>query len=119
MVSVALNQEDRSLTNGLLGVSTILLVVVITSILTHRFKPVQQMVAGSEAVLVHNGKIYQDVLNKERVTPEEILTEARRSGIDTIEKIKWALIEAEGQISIIPMKEDDGNARSPRRRDEP
>ncbi|MFY9233775.1 MAG: YetF domain-containing protein [Fimbriimonadaceae bacterium] len=111
IVSTTLNQNDRSITNGLLGVATILSLVFITSLLSHRFKPVQRIVTDSEAVLVHKGIIFEDVLNRERVTPDEILEEARKSGVESLDGIKWAVLEPDGQIAIVPIEQGGGNYR--------
>lgn len=111
MVSSALNQNDHSLTNAMVGVTTILTLVFATSLLAHRFKPIQKMLEEAEAVLVHRGSLFEENLNKERVTAEEILTEARKSGVDTLAGIKWAVLEADGKIAIVP--EDAGSSRRP------
>lgn len=114
MVSTSLNKNDKSLTNGLVGVTTIFMLVVLTSILSHRFKKVEDVVSDTAMVLVHNGRVFEHTLNKERVTPEEILSEARKSGVDSLDEIRWAIIEADGTISIVPMEEGGGNNRPPK-----
>jgi uncharacterized membrane protein YcaP (DUF421 family) len=110
MVSTALNQDNRSLTNGVLGTATILTLVFITSILTHRSPAFERIVSDAEAVLVHKGELLPEVLDKERVTPSEILAEAHKAGVESIEGIKWAILESDGKIAIVPMK-DPGSTR--------
>jgi uncharacterized membrane protein YcaP (DUF421 family) len=110
MVSSALNQNDRSLTNALVGVSTIFTLVFLTSLLTHRFPKVEKLISDSNAVLVHKGTIFEEILNKEHVTPEEIMEEARKSGVDSIERIKWAVLEPDGRIAIVPEQGDNGDS---------
>jgi uncharacterized membrane protein YcaP (DUF421 family) len=112
MVSAALNQNDRSITNALVGVSTILGLVFLTSILSHRFKSVEKLVSDSAAILVHNGHLFEDICNKERITPEEIMAEARKSGVESVEEIKWAVLESDGKIGIVPAQQDSGGAGS-------
>lgn len=115
VVSSALNQDDRTVTNGVVGASTLLFLVFLTSVLTHRFRKVEKIVADSAAVLVHRGRLYEEVLNKERVTPDEILTEARKSGVDSLGRIRWAVLEPDGKIAIVP--EDEGSSETIRRTD--
>jgi uncharacterized membrane protein YcaP (DUF421 family) len=107
IVSTALNQNDTTLTNALVGTCTILALVFLTSTLTHRFRRVEALVADSASVLVLNGAYLEDTMNRERVTPEEVMTEARKSGLDQITKIKFAVLEPDGKISIVP-KEGEG-----------
>src|SRR5687767_9586974 len=61
MVSTALNQQDHSITNALVGTATIFGLVFLTSILTHRFPAVERLVSDSEAVLVHKGTMFEDI----------------------------------------------------------
>lgn len=109
MVSPALNRDDTTLTNALLGVATIMGLVFITSVLTHRFKPVETLVSDTATVLVHKGVVFENVLNKERVTPEEILQEGRKSGVAKMEEIKWAVLEPDGKIAIVPEQQQQGS----------
>ena len=110
IVSSALNQNDNTLTNALVGVCTIMLLVFITSSLSHRFKAVETLVSDAAAVLVLNGKALEDTMNRERVTPEEVMNEARKSGIDTMEKIKFAVLESDGKISIVPVEGENSSS---------
>lgn len=110
MVSTSLNQNDKSLTNALVGLATILALVFLTSLFSHRYKPIERLISDSAAVLVHRGQVFDDTCNKERVTPEEIMSEARRSGVERFEDIKWAVLESDGHIAVI--KADSvGNTR--------
>ena len=40
--------------------------------------------------------------HKERMKPEELAAEARLQQIDSLEKVKWAVLESGGRISFIP-----------------
>lgn len=118
IVSTSLNMNDTSLTNALLGVATIFTLVFLTSVLTQKNKLAEKLISDTAAVLVHRGRIYEDILNKERVTSEEIMTEARKSGVERLEQIRWAILEPDGKISIIqeegesqPNKDEDAPAR--------
>ena len=113
IVSTTLNQNDRSLTNALLGVSTILCLVFLTSLFSYRFPRIERLVSDSEAVLVHKGAVFEEVLNRERVTPDEIMEEARKAGVDSVEGIKWAVLEPDGKIAIVPIEQGGGNSRPP------
>jgi uncharacterized membrane protein YcaP (DUF421 family) len=109
IVSVTLNQNDRTITNGVIGACTIFAMVVLTSVLAHRSPRIEKIVTDTAAVLVHRGHMFEEIMNKERMTPEEIMTEARKSGIESMDQIRWAVLEADGKIAIIP---EDGQKTS-------
>ncbi|MEZ0326111.1 MAG: DUF421 domain-containing protein [Fimbriimonas sp.] len=110
IVSTTLNQNDTSVTNALIGLATIMLLVFLTSMLTHRFKKVEKLISDSAAVLVLNGKPLQKTMTWERVNPEEVMTEARKSGIEEMSKIKYAVLEPDGKISIVPMEGEESSS---------
>jgi uncharacterized membrane protein YcaP (DUF421 family) len=102
MVSQALVREDYSLTNALVGVSTIFGLTFLTSLLMHRSQRAERFISGEPAVLVQHGKLLSERMNQERISPDELFTELHRAGLDRLEQVRWALLESDGQISIVP-----------------
>ena len=41
-------------------------------------------------------------LGRERLTRAELEEQARQSQIDSLDQVRWAVLEASGQISFIP-----------------
>jgi uncharacterized membrane protein YcaP (DUF421 family) len=99
--SAAVGRGDYSLTNATIGVSTLFTLVFLTGMLSFRFKRFEQMVEGGPTVLVHDGKVIERHLRRERVTTDELFTEMRKSGVDDLPHVRWAILEADGKISII------------------
>ena len=56
---------------------------------------------GHPIVLVEDGSFVERNVRRERMTHEEIAEEARQQQIDSIEKVKWAILESSGKISLI------------------
>jgi uncharacterized membrane protein YcaP (DUF421 family) len=54
-------------------------------------------------VLVEDGKLLKERMDKARVGEEDILTAARElQGLERLEQIKYAVLERSGGISIVP-----------------
>lgn len=102
LVSQALVRGEASIVNGLVGVATLLVLTFLTSLLQHRSQRVSTALTGRPSVLVAHGRLLPDVLNTERITPDEVLAEAHRAGLERIEDVRWALLETDGRISIVP-----------------
>lgn len=51
--------------------------------------------------LVRNGRMLRDNMHRESVTPEELLTQLREAGIESVAEVKVARLEGDGHISII------------------
>jgi uncharacterized membrane protein YcaP (DUF421 family) len=105
IVTKALTGEDYSLTNALIGVSTLFSLVFLTSALMQWSRKAEHIIAGKPAVLVYDGNYVAENMNRERITPDEIFTEMHKSGLERLEQVKWAVLEPDGKISIVPAEE--------------
>ena len=56
-------------------------------------------------ILIEDGTVIEKNLKKERMTPQELAAEARLQQIDSLEKVRWAVLESGGKISFIPKTE--------------
>ena len=108
IVSQALQRDDYSVTNGLVGVATLFVLVWLTSLLMQWSKRIDQLIEASPTVLAHHGQLVDANLNKERVTPDEIFAEMRKSGLERLDQVRWAVLETDGKISIVP---EDGQGK--------
>ena len=111
IVSQAIVGEDFSLTNALVGVSTLFCLVFLNSALSYRFKPVRRLTEGGPVILVHDGRFIDKAMDHERVSAGEIFSEMHKSGIDELSRVKWAILETDGKISIV--SHEPGQAKRP------
>ena len=111
IVSQSLTREDDSLTNGLIGISTLLSLVLLNSFLSYRFKKYNDIVEGKPVVLFYQGKFVEGALDRERVNVDEILSEIRAIGYEQFDQMKWIVLEPDGKISCIPFRRiNNGNS---------
>lgn len=102
IVSQAIQHDDYSLINALVGVATIFTLVVLTSVLTHLSRRVAEFTDGRPTVLVREGKLVEDALDLERIQPEEIFSSMHQVGLESLAQVKWGILEPDGKISIVP-----------------
>jgi uncharacterized membrane protein YcaP (DUF421 family) len=104
-VSGSLVGQDYSVTNGLLIVITLIMTDVGFSIIKARFERAERFIDGVPLVLISNGKLVEDHMRIARVDKGDILGAAREMhGISSLEQIKYAILENNGTITIIPNK---------------
>lgn len=102
LVSPALQRQDYSLTNAAIAVATLFILNLLGSVAAQLSDKAQAVIEGTPTVLVHEGRLIEAHLRKERVTPDEIATAARMSGLEDVSQAKWAILEPDGKISIVP-----------------
>ena len=114
----ALVREDFSMTNAVVAVTTLLALVFVMATLTYRFRKLNEIVNGGPAVVLAHGHLRPDELARERLAPEELMEALHEAGFDRPEKIRWAILEADGRISVIPRRPGGVIRRRDRRRAE-
>jgi uncharacterized membrane protein YcaP (DUF421 family) len=105
LITQAALGEDYSLTSALVAVLTLLGLVFITSIITFLSPKAENLLAGKPALLVAHGKLQARTLDRERVTPAEIFAEMHRAGLERLEQVRWAVLEDDGRIAVVPEPE--------------
>lgn len=101
-VQNAMNGGDNSYTAGILLATTLVVVNGLVGYATFRSKWLEALVEGRPVVLIHNGKLYDRVLRSQRLTHHELMAALRRGGCACVEHVHVALIENNGQISVVP-----------------
>ncbi|SHF99203.1 DUF421 domain-containing protein [Flavisolibacter ginsengisoli] len=101
----ALVGEDFSLTASALLITTLMGIDMILTITKQKFAMFGRIVEGAPLVIVDNGKPLKKRMQKTQVDEEDILHAARSNfGIEKMEEIKYAVLEKDGTISIIPVQ---------------
>ena len=101
----AMVDGDNSMTNSILLVGTLIGLNILMSVLKQRFGFVERVLDGMPLLIVEHGKPLQHRMAKERVDIDDVLDAAREShGIERLDEIKYAVLERDGKISIIPAK---------------
>ena len=59
------------------------------------------MLEGEPIIVVEDGEPIERNLRRERLTIEEIAAQARIQQIESLNDVKWAVLETSGQISFI------------------
>ena len=114
----ALVGDDFSMTNAVVAVTTLLALVFVMATLTYRFRKLDELVDGSPTVVLAHGRMIEGALALERLPAEHLMEALHEAGYDRPEKIRWAILEADGQISVIPKGKPVVNRRMDARKAE-
>lgn len=102
-IQQALITSDFSLTNAFLIVVTLVGLDIMMSLWKQRSARVEKILDGVPVMLIENGNLLPHVMEMERVDESDILAAAReKQGLERLDQIKYAVVEASGGITIIP-----------------
>ena len=101
IIQQGITQEDYSVTGAVLAVSTFAFWITVLTYVTWRWRRAARIIDGVPLVIVHDGRLIEDTLKAERLPVSEVLEAARQNGIDSLEKVRLAVLETTGRISFI------------------
>ena len=105
-VQNSMNGGDNSLSGGLLLALVLIGLSWLLGILVFESKKIENYIQGKPEVLIHNGKIFEETMKKEKITHDEIYSVLRKNGLDKISEVKFLILETNGDMSVI--KKDIG-----------
>jgi len=100
-VQNAIIGEDNTVTGGIIGLATLLILNFFVVRLLYRNTKAEHFFAGSEEILIEHGKINTKALEHEALSLEELEIAAHKQGYASLKEVDKAILEAEGGISFI------------------
>ncbi|ORL62952.1 DUF421 domain-containing protein [Pseudomonas putida] len=98
----ALLGEDFSFVNAMLVIATLIVLDVGLSLAKLKSRRLARVLDGHATLVVEHGRFLHGRMRKARLTEDDILESARDSqGVETVEQIRYAIVERNGKISII------------------
>lgn len=96
--------DDRSLTNAICIVVAIALTHFALAWLKTISPTLGRVLDGTPMVLLNKGQWELETLKKMRLQDDDVMAMARDQGLKSLEQIDYAVLERNGEISIIPGK---------------
>jgi uncharacterized membrane protein YcaP (DUF421 family) len=61
----------------------------------------ERIFEGSPRLLIHEGKVLQGALRKERLSKDELHAMVRKQGVHYFREFKSGILEADGSLSLV------------------
>lgn len=95
--------DDFSLVNAGVVIITLILMDVVLSLLQRRWPALGKVAEGTPLLIMSDGKPINKRMEKLRIDESDILEAARRlRGLERLDQVKYAVLERDGDITIIP-----------------
>lgn len=100
----ALLGNDFSVTGASLTIITLIVVDILFGMLKSRFPRLDMLIDGTSLILVENGRMLPERARRAGISRDDIMNSARSTaGLERLDQIKFAILEKNGKISIIPV----------------
>ena len=111
-VQNGLNGGDNSVTGAALLAVCLIALNYATAFLSARVPGARKWIEGEPVVLAQDGRVFHDVLRRELVSKADFREAMRGAGCSETERIRLAVLETNGHISIV-LNDDDRSAERP------
>ena len=99
----ALLGDDFSIVNAMVVIVSLVVFDITLSLLKNKSRWLSKLIDGEPMIIVEHGQVLESRIRKARIDEGDILEAARHSqGLERIDQIKFAILEKDGKISIIP-----------------
>lgn len=106
----ALINDDKSLTNAAVLILSLVGTNIALSVMKLYSPVLDKWIDGRPFLIVEHGKCLKERMGKARVDEGDIMESARRNhGLERMDQIKYAVLERDGKISIIPREEREAH----------
>jgi uncharacterized membrane protein YcaP (DUF421 family) len=103
-VQNAIIGEDNSITGGLIGAATLLLLNHLVVRVLYSHEKLDRVIEGDPAVLIENGSINADRLRDELITEAQVELAAQKQGFASLDEIDRAVLEPGGSLCFTPKR---------------
>lgn len=103
--STPLQDLNMPLYYGIASALTLLLLSLLFSFISLKSLRFRTAFYGTPTVIIENGRLIQSAMRRNRFTVDELLGELRVQGIMDLRSVKYAILETNGQLSILPAAE--------------
>ena len=99
-------QTEKSIFLSVVPILVLVGVQILISYITLKSDKIRNIIDGKPIVLIKNGKINFTEMSKLRYSLDDLLTQLRLQGVKSIDNVKYAVLENNGNLSVFSDNSD-------------
>ena len=105
LVAIAIEAE-KSIFLSIIPITILTLTQIGISFITLKNEKIRDLIDGKPTVIIKNGKLNFKEMSHLRYSLDDLVTQLRLQGVKSIEKVKYAILENNGSLSVFSDDED-------------
>jgi uncharacterized membrane protein YcaP (DUF421 family) len=110
-VQNAIIGNDNSITGGLIGAFVLMAFNFAVVRFLYQHEKIDRIIEGDAIVLVENGCVVKEALDRELITVPELESVAHRQGFESLTEVQRCILEPGGTLAMFGKKPSTGEAR--------
>ena len=101
LAAVPMQDFGIPLVNGVFPIIILLCLSMLLSFVNLKSVRFRSILCGKPAIIIRDGRLIQQAMNKTRLTIDELYEQLRGQGVTDLRTVKYAILETNGKISIL------------------
>lgn len=111
LLALSLTENKDTIFKTLIPLVTLTSLQIVVAHLIMKYEKFRTLIDGKPVILVHNGRILQDVMRKERYNLDDLMMQMRECSIGSVHEIAYAILETNGKLTLL--KQTDCKVKYP------
>ena len=100
LIALSIQEENKSIFISVIPILVLVGVQIFISYITLKSDKLRNIIDGKPIVIIKNGKLNFTEMSKLRYSLDDLLTQLRLQGVKSIDKVKYAVLENNGNLSV-------------------
>lgn len=100
LVALSIESSNKSILISVVPILVLVGVQILISYITLKNEKIRDIIDGKPTVIIKNGKLNFTEMSKIRYSLDDLLIQLRLQGVKSIEKVKYAVLENNGNLSV-------------------
>lgn len=101
LFSLSIDSSDESIWLSLTPIFIIFLMQILTSYVVLKSNKLRKMIEENPTFIINNGVLDVKAMRKLRYNIDDLMEQIRTNGVDSLSNVKFAVLESNGQLSVI------------------
>lgn len=100
LVALSIESSNKSILISVVPILVLVGVQILISYITLKNEKIRDIIDGKPTIIIKNGKLNFTEMSKIRYSLDDLLIQLRLQGVKSIEKVKYAVLENNGNLSV-------------------
>lgn len=106
LATIPIESNDIPIMHGIIPIFALVVLELLCSVLILKSEVLRKIITGSPIQIIKDGRFLMEKLKRLRISIDDVTEQLRLEGYSSISQIDSAIIETNGQLSVIPKEEE-------------
>lgn len=106
LATIPIGEQKTPFLHGIIPICALVLLELLFSVLVIKSEFLRKLITGSPVQIIKDGKLIMKKLRSMRICIDDVMEQLRLAGYSSISQIDSAIIETNGQLSLIPVEKE-------------